>query len=221
MSRPMSKGINLMGALPPTGTKPIFPVLGPREREYSTINLKPKLHSFHGLFRVSYLMGLEWIWNHHIETIDKKNCCQNVAWFLKLFYSPLWHCSQIWVSRLVDGWLPTHLRDEISANHCSCYVYCSYKMFSVHLILSLSISYPYLVKFHYFVDNSQEEGVKHHHMRVTQVQEGHDFMDNSSMFQKVPKIPNFFGSRYHKIYHQKKKGNIDNHHGQSIPNLNS
>jgi len=30
----------------------------------------------------------------------------------------------------------------------------------VHLILSLSISYPYLIKFHDFVDNNQE-GMKH------------------------------------------------------------
>jgi hypothetical protein len=30
----------------------------------------------------------------------------------------------------------------------------------VHLILSLSISYPYLIKLHYFADNSQE-GMKH------------------------------------------------------------
>jgi hypothetical protein len=78
-------------------------------------------------------------------------------------------------------------------------------MFPVHLILTLSISYPYLVKFHYFVDNIQEEEVKHHHMRATQVQEGHDFMDNSSMFQKVPKIPKFFGSRNHKICPKKKE----------------
>jgi hypothetical protein len=54
-------------------------------------------------------------------------------------------------------------------------------MFSplVHLILSLSISYPYLIKFDYFADNSQE-GVKHQMRGVTQVQEGmHDFPDNS------------------------------------------
>ncbi len=46
-------------------------------------------------------------------------------------------------------------------------------MFSrlVHWILSLSISYPYLIKFHYSADNSQE-GVKHQTRGATQVQEG-------------------------------------------------
>jgi hypothetical protein len=41
----------------------------------------------------------------------------------------------------------------------------------MHLILSLSISYPYLIEFHYFADNSHE--VMKHQMRgATQVQEG-------------------------------------------------
>jgi len=46
-------------------------------------------------------------------------------------------------------------------------------MFSrlVHWILSLSISYPYLIKFHYSADKSQE-GVKHQTRGATQVQEG-------------------------------------------------
>jgi hypothetical protein len=78
----------------------------------------------------------------------------------------------------------------------------------------------FLIKFHYFADNSQE-GVKHHIHEGNSGPRGHDFMDdNSSMFQKVPKFPNFFGSRNHKIC-PKKKGNIDKHHGLSIPNLNS
>ncbi len=49
-----------------------------------------------------------------------------------------------------------------STNRCSCYVYCSYKCSRgpVHLIVSLSISCPYLIKFHYFADSS-EEGMKH------------------------------------------------------------
>jgi hypothetical protein len=55
-------------------------------------------------------------------------------------------------------------------------------MFSslVHLILSLSISYPYLIKFHYFADNSQE-GTKHQMRGATLPQQGHDFRDNSTM----------------------------------------
>jgi hypothetical protein len=41
----------------------------------------------------------------------------------------------------------------------------------VHLILSLSISYPDLIKFHDFVDNSQE-GMKHQMRVATQAQPG-------------------------------------------------
>jgi hypothetical protein len=41
----------------------------------------------------------------------------------------------------------------------------------VHLIPSLSISYPYLIEFHYFADNSQE-GMKHQMRGATQAQEG-------------------------------------------------
>jgi hypothetical protein len=52
----MSKGINLMGSLPP-GPKPIFPVLGPRDRVYSTINLKPELTPFMAFFENSILDG--------------------------------------------------------------------------------------------------------------------------------------------------------------------
>jgi hypothetical protein len=46
-------------------------------------------------------------------------------------------------------------------------------MFSslLHLILSLSISYPYLIKFHDFADNSQE-GMKHQMSGATQAQQG-------------------------------------------------
>jgi hypothetical protein len=46
-------------------------------------------------------------------------------------------------------------------------------MFSrlVHLMLSLSISYPYLIKFHDFEDNSQE-GMKHQMRGATQAQQG-------------------------------------------------
>ncbi len=40
----------------------------------------------------------------------------------------------------------------------------------MHLILSLSISYPYLIKLHDFVDNSQE-GMKHQMRHATQAQE--------------------------------------------------
>jgi hypothetical protein len=45
-------------------------------------------------------------------------------------------------------------------------------MFSslVQLILSLSISYPYLIKFHDFADNSQEE-MKHQMRGATQAQQ--------------------------------------------------
>jgi hypothetical protein len=41
----------------------------------------------------------------------------------------------------------------------------------MHLVLSLSISYPYLIKFHDFVDNSQE-GMKHQMRGATQAQQG-------------------------------------------------
>jgi hypothetical protein len=41
----------------------------------------------------------------------------------------------------------------------------------VHLILSLTISYPDLIKFHDFVDNSQE-GMKHQMRGATQAQPG-------------------------------------------------
>jgi hypothetical protein len=42
---------------------------------------------------------------------------------------------------------------------------------SLHLILSLSISYHYLIKFHDFADNSQE-GMKHQMRGATQAQLG-------------------------------------------------
>jgi hypothetical protein len=41
----------------------------------------------------------------------------------------------------------------------------------VQLILSLSISYPYLIKFHDLMDNSQE-GMKHQTRSTTQAQLG-------------------------------------------------
>jgi hypothetical protein len=46
-------------------------------------------------------------------------------------------------------------------------------MFSslVHLTLSFSISYPYLIKFHDFAENSQEE-MKHQMRGATQAQQG-------------------------------------------------
>jgi hypothetical protein len=60
-----------------------------------------------------------------------------------------------------------------SPNHCCCSVYCSYKCSRrlVHLILSLSISYPDLIKFHDFADNSQE-GMKHQMRGATQARQG-------------------------------------------------
>jgi hypothetical protein len=39
----------------------------------------------------------------------------------------------------------------------------------MHLILSLNISYPYLLKFHDFVDNNQEE-MKHQMTSAIQAQ---------------------------------------------------
>jgi len=43
--------------------------------------------------------------------------------------------------------------------------------------LSLSISYPYLINFHDFVDNSQE-GTKHQMRGCNSGPTGHDFTDN-------------------------------------------
>jgi hypothetical protein len=67
-------------------------------------------------------------------------------------------------------------------------------MFSslVHLVPSLSnfipifnISYPNLIKFHDFVDNSQER-MKHQMRGPTQAQEGMTFTDNSiTSWQKI------------------------------------
>jgi len=48
----------------------------------------------------------------------------------------------------------------------------------MHLMLGLSISYPNLIKFHDFVDNSQE-GMKHSNEGSNSGPTGHDFMDNS------------------------------------------
>jgi hypothetical protein len=44
----------------------------------------------------------------------------------------------------------------------------------VHLMLSLSISYPYLIEFHDFADNIQE-GMKHQMGGATQGQQGMTF----------------------------------------------
>ncbi len=41
----------------------------------------------------------------------------------------------------------------------------------MQVILSLSISYPYLIKFHDFADNSQE-GMKHQMRGATRAQQG-------------------------------------------------
>jgi len=41
----------------------------------------------------------------------------------------------------------------------------------VHLIISLNVSYPYLIKFHDSMDNSQE-GMKHPMIGATQAQHG-------------------------------------------------
>jgi hypothetical protein len=53
-------------------------------------------------------------------------------------------------------------------------------MFSsqVHLLLSPSISYPDLIKFHGFAANSQE-GMKHQMRGATQAQQGTTLPDNS------------------------------------------
>jgi hypothetical protein len=58
-------------------------------------------------------------------------------------------------------------------------------MFSslVHLMLNLSISYPYLIKFHDFADNIQE-GMKHQMWGAgcNSVPTGHDLPDNSNIY---------------------------------------
>jgi len=43
---------------------------------------------------------------------------------------------------------------------------------------SLSISYPDLIKFHYFADDNRQEGMKHQMRGETQAQ---DFMDKSNI----------------------------------------
>jgi hypothetical protein len=45
---------------------------------------------------------------------------------------------------------------------------------AANLVLSLSISYPYFIKFHDFAENSQE-GMKHQMRGPTQAQEGMTF----------------------------------------------
>jgi len=51
----------------------------------------------------------------------------------------------------------------------------------VHLMSNLNISYPYLVKFHDFVDNNQE-GMKHHVGGCNLGPTGHDFPHNSDIY---------------------------------------
>ncbi len=84
---------------------------------------------------------------------------------------------------LYIGFALSFLFLNASTNHCCCYVYCSSKCSRaslVHLILSLSISYPYSLKFHDFVDNSiGQEGMKHQMRGATQAQQGMTFTDNS------------------------------------------
>jgi hypothetical protein len=85
-------------------------------------------------------------------------------------------------------------------------------MFStlVHLILSLSISYPYLIKFHDFVDNSQEE-MKLQMRGATQAQQGMitlmhsnfwmaiccwgDFHLNQKLVELHPQVANYSSDR--------------------------
>jgi hypothetical protein len=51
----------------------------------------------------------------------------------------------------------------------------------VHLVLSLSISYPYLIEFHDFVGNIQE-GMKHQMAGATQAQQGMTFQITNIYF---------------------------------------
>jgi hypothetical protein len=56
-------------------------------------------------------------------------------------------------------------------------------MFSsvVHLMLSHSISYPYLIEFHDFLQNIQQ-AMKHQMAVATQAQQGDDFQDNFNIY---------------------------------------
>jgi hypothetical protein len=45
----------------------------------------------------------------------------------------------------------------------------------VHLMLNLSISYPYLIKFHNFAADNSQEGMKHQMAGATQAQQGMTF----------------------------------------------
>jgi hypothetical protein len=49
----------------------------------------------------------------------------------------------------------------------------------VHLILSFSISYPYLIEFQDFADNSQEGGDEASNEGCNSGPTGHDFTNNS------------------------------------------
>jgi hypothetical protein len=77
-------------------------------------------------------------------------------------------------------------------NHCCCYEYCSYKCSRAWCIwswVSAPISYPYLIKFHDFVDNSQQEGDEEaSNGGWNSCPTGHDFPDNSNIYflKKIP-----------------------------------
>jgi hypothetical protein len=52
----------------------------------------------------------------------------------------------------------------------------------VHLMLSFSISYPYLIKFHDFADNSQPGEDEASNEGCNSGPTGHDFTDNSNIW---------------------------------------
>jgi hypothetical protein len=73
-------------------------------------------------------------------------------------------------------------------------------MFSslVHLILSLSISYPYLLKFHDFADNKQHVGDEAWNEVCNSGPTVHDFTDNSTVSLQIRCVLN--KSSYPAIY---------------------
>jgi hypothetical protein len=60
----------------------------------------------------------------------------------------------------------------------------------VHLTLSLSISYPDLIKFHDFADNNSQEGMKHQMRVANSDPTGHDFT-------KITLIATLYQYHYH------------------------
>jgi hypothetical protein len=75
---------------------------------------------------------------------------------------------------------------KLSTNYCS-YVYCNYKCSQawLYLTLSLSISYPYLIKFHVFVDKQPRGDAAWNeacNSGCNSGPTGHDFCDNSSVW---------------------------------------